>query len=127
MLVQPTPIAQIPVVPLPPAPIRPVGRDAEPNLMLVSAPWIGAGAVLILIAVILFRLWMKATGPGGISPLASLSHGPQVRPVRDPKYWKLMLEGERESKSASRKPPATTQHPDSKDSSDPQESFRRTG
>ncbi len=127
MMVQSAPIAQIPVVPLPPAPIRPVGPEAEPNLMLVSAPWIGAGAVLILIALILFRLWTKVTGPGGVSPLASLSHGPQVRPVRDPKYWKLMLEGERESRAASREQPATTEQEGSQDSSDAQESFRRTG
>lgn len=127
MMVQQPPIAQIPVVPLPPAPIRPVGREAELNPMLASAPWIGTGALLILIALVLFRLWTKVTGPGGVSPLASLSHGPQVRPVRDPKYWKLMLEGERESRAASRQQAATPEQAGSGDSADSQEPIRRTG
>ena len=117
-MVQPTPMAQIPVVPLPPAPIRPVGREADPNPMLVSAPWIAAGAVLILIAIILFRLWSKVSGPGAVSPLASLSHGPQVKPVRDPKYWKLILEAERESMADSGRQSLTVGQRISDDSSE---------
>ena len=109
-----TTLAEIPVVPLPPAPIRPVGRQADVHPLLVSSPWLAAGALFILISLLLLRLRSGALKSGVSSGGLGLSNGPQVKPIRDPKYWKLILQAELEShddlqqQPASQKPGSST-------------------
>jgi hypothetical protein len=93
-------VAQIPVVPLPPAPIRPVGKQEETHPLLVGAPWIAAA---LLISIVLFAL-LKLRASQGAERVPSewtpWSNGPQVQPIRDPKYWGLIVEAEKESQQS---------------------------
>lgn len=97
MLYPLTPIAQIPIVPLPPAPIRPVGKQPDIHPLLASTPWIAAGAVLLTLTLLLIRMRLGSSGDSPSAAMSIFSSGPQVRPVRDPKYWRLILQAERES------------------------------
>ena len=90
-------VAQIPVVPLPPAPIRPVGRQPDSHPVVVVAPWLALGAFGVLLFNLLLRLRTHQSGQTFSSGWMPWSKGPQVQPVRDPKYWSLIVPAERDS------------------------------
>jgi hypothetical protein len=90
-------VAQIPVVPLPPAPIRPVGRQPESHPVAAVAPWLALGAFAILLFILLHKLRTGQSGQYSPSGWTPWSKGPQVQPVRDPKYWSLIVQAEQES------------------------------
>ena len=101
-----TTLAEIPVVALPPAPVRPIGRQTEIHPLLVSAPWLAVGALFIVISLLLLRLRSDALKSGAASGGLGFSNGPQVKPIRDPKYWKLILQAELESRDGLQQQPA---------------------
>ncbi|MEB3362590.1 MAG: hypothetical protein VKI42_10765 [Synechococcaceae cyanobacterium] len=89
--------AQIPVVPLPPAPIRPVGPQAEKHPLLASAPWLGVGVFTVVLILALVKVFTNQSADRPSTGWAGWASGPQVQPVRDPKYWSLILQAERDS------------------------------
>jgi hypothetical protein len=97
MVTPPAILAEIPIVPLPPAPIRPVGRQDVGSPLLAGAPWLGAGLLAALAILVLIKLRTGQSterAPSGWTPWSS---GPQVQPVRDPKYWSLIVQAEKDS------------------------------
>lgn len=89
--------AQIPVVPLPPAPIRPVGQQPDRHPLLASAPWLAVGLFTVFLILALHKFFTSQSADRPSSGWSSWASGPQVQPVRDPKYWSLILQAERDS------------------------------
>ncbi|MEB3169716.1 MAG: hypothetical protein VKK97_13455 [Synechococcaceae cyanobacterium] len=87
-------LAQIPVVPLAPAPIRPVGGQPDTNPLLANAGWFSVGTALFLVLLVLAKLRSGGSPDQQPSRWTIWSRGPQVKPVRDPKYFHLITQAE---------------------------------
>jgi hypothetical protein len=87
-------LAQIPVVPLAPAPIRPVGGQPDANPLLANAGWFSVGTALVLVLLVLAKLRSGGSPDQQPSRWTIWSRGPQVKPVRDPKYFHLITQAE---------------------------------
>jgi hypothetical protein len=90
-------VAQIPVVPLPPAPVRPIGQQDVSHPLVAGAPWLAAGLLTAVAILALFKLRALQSAERSPSGWAPWSNGPQVQPVRDPKYWSLIVQAERDA------------------------------